>query len=128
MTQNIVSIDFGGVKVLIDSNTKLLYLYTPTENANARSLHDMRDDTAYQVPTDKKATIIYIDTLAFAAGTEELFYADDEDGETNKVALWEGSTLGDEILISEEIPTGKFINVIDNAVQSAGLWIIEEDA
>jgi len=131
MTNNIVALDFLGVKVILDVNTKILKLAAP-QAATVETLDSLADGTAYQVPTGKKATII---NIALASGmdavTDEVIRADDEDGVVNKVILSVApNDLGaDALFLSAEVPADKFINKNSAAAgDTLDLWIIEEDA
>ena len=91
-------------------------------------MHDTRDDTNYQVPTGKKAKIIYVELATFVAG-DQIYYADNADGSTNKVVLFEpAANVSNTIFISASIPADKFINVNDSGDSTAVCFIIEEAA
>lgn len=91
---------------------------------------DTRDNTKYQVPASKKATIIYITDSGIGTGADLVIYADDEDGTTNAVTLYDpGAAAQDNIIfISAEVPASKYINFTANGVDSYNYTIVEEAA
>lgn len=126
MTDNIVAVDFNGVKVLLDSNTALITLKGVSTLNNTVTMKDIRDATQYQVPTGKKAKVIYITTMDAA---QELIYADDLDGTTNSVELLDPDTnMSNKIIISAEIPADKYLNITGGAASSYEVTIVEESA
>ncbi len=134
MTQNIIAMDFNGVNVLLDTNTKLINLTVPTGLSANRTAHNAEDGSNYQVPVGKKATIIYIENYDVnTAFTSYLGYSDDLDGNTNAVPLvtgdGAGTALTNTIFISAEVPASKYIGFIFVSGSSTALnfWIIEED-
>lgn len=132
MTQNIMSVDYNGVKVLLDSNTKLIFLYSPNV-ADPETCHDMATGNNYQVPVGKKATVIYLTKISMDV-TDTAVYADDVDGTTNAVTIFTAATPAmaiatNMIYISIEIPAGKYINRVSGAgAHDFDVVIIEEDA
>ena len=132
MTDNIVAIDFNGVKIKLetDDSTVLIELKATGNTGTAVTFHDARDNSNYQVPTGKKAHIIFIDLMQGSEANDEIFFADNADGTTNAVTLIDSkATLTDVIFITAEIPADKFINkVADTSGRAADLWIIEESA
>ena len=128
MTNNIKALDVGGVKVKLDDDTVLITM-SGVGVAGTITVTDTRDNTQYQVPAGKKATIVYITALPDTSGVgDKLLYADDLDGTTNAVTLLEpfGSAITDEIFISAEIPAGKYLNFTDNSAQPYTILEIEE--
>lgn len=128
MTNNIKALDVGGVKVKLDDDTVLITM-SGVGVAGTITVTDTRDNTQYQVPAGKKATIVYITALPDTSGVgDKLLYADDLDGTTNAVTLLEpfGSAITDEIFISAEIPAGKYLNFTDNSAQPYTILVIEE--
>ena len=128
MTNNIKALDVGGVKVKLDDDTVLITM-SGVGVAGTITVTDTRDNTQYQVPAGKKATIVYITALPDTSGVgDKLLYADDLDGITNAVTLLEpfGSAITDEIFISAEIPAGKYLNFTDNSAQPYTILVIEE--
>ena len=116
MTNNIIALDFNGVKIILDSTTKLVRITIPTGTASTTTFHDSADNTNYQVPTGKKATIIFIDTwdVTLASGMD-ISFADNADGNTNAVTIFDPATaalISNLIFISAEVPADKFINFI----------------
>ena len=130
MTQNIKALDFNGVKVELDGNTSLIKLKAVNSASSYTTFHDQRDNSNYQVPTGKKATIIFIDSASMANASDKIVYADDLDGGTNEVVLVTSpvATLTDEVFISAEVPADKYINAFDTSTDTYIIWIIEEDA
>lgn len=127
MTDNIKAIDFNGVKIKLDSNTVLIQLKGNSVNGTV-TLNDTRDATKYSVPASKKAHLIFITTLSFS-GTDKILFADDEDGTTNAVTLYQpAAVISSVIFVSEEIPAGKFINITDTAITAYEIFIVEESA
>jgi len=135
MTDNIVALDFNGVKVVLDDNTVLIRMNIQSTTADtALTMHDNRDNTNYQVPTGKKATMIFIENYDEGAGGGSIFFADNADGTTNAVTLFQPNTTDafvDIIFISAEIPADKFVNaeaITNNWVVLPAIWVIEENA
>jgi hypothetical protein len=142
MTNNIVGITYGfeaaptdngysrlgGYTVHLDGNTELIILKGSTVSGIVTA-NDLRDNTKYQVPSGKKARIIYWHDSATPTATGHgWFYADNQDGETNRVdILFEDSRL-DQIEYSISIPALKYINVEDAVVDTYHVIIMEEDA
>jgi len=133
LTNNIVAFDFNGVKVIKDSNTELIRLLRNNAVEATETLVDQRDVTNYQVPTGKKATVIFFETQTDAGGNQTLIRADNEDGTTNSVVLLGDITSGimsNKIFISAEVPADKWINSTHTGAANVtyDLWIIEENA
>jgi len=127
MTDNIKALDINGVKVLLDDNTDLIILAGNSINGTTTML-DTRDNTKYQVPASKKATIIFVTTSTLGAA-QRIIFADDEDGTTNAVTLFEpGVTYSGRIFISAEVPASKFINITETSITAYDFTIIEENA
>ena len=62
-------------------------------------------------------------------GAHEIIYADDEDGTTNSVTLFNPtSTINDFIFISNEVPAEKYINITAGGTFGYEVTIIEESA
>ena len=131
MTDNIVALDFNGVKIKLetDDSTVLIKLIATGNTGTAVTFHDQRDQTNYQVPTNKKAKIIFIEAANMSAANDDIFFADNADGTTNKVTLIEALVdVVNEIFISATIPADKFINMIDAASNVFTIFIVEETA
>lgn len=134
MTDNIIALNFNGIKVVLDSNTKLIRLTIPAVINTDRTFHDTGDDSNYQVPTGKKAKIIYVEEWDMANTADKIVYADDLDGTTNGVTLWDPKTatqIANTLFMSASIPADKYINFDAGGVNSNSLtviWIIEESA
>jgi len=126
MTENIVGIDFNGVKVLLDSNTKLLQMKGSSVNGTV-TVTDATEGGKYQVPTGKKANIIFVTSITGTGGTDRFIFADDEDGTTNEVIILQTNQTN-QIFISVDIPADKFLNVTDNSITAYDFHIIEQDA
>ena len=128
MTDNIKAIDFNGVKIKLDDNTVLINL-AGTSVSGTVTMNDTRDASKYQVPASKKATIIYVADATFNAAGDKLIYADDEDGTTNAVTLFEPlAVIANMIFISAEVPASKYLNITDNTALSYSVTIVEENA
>ena len=131
MTDNIVSFDFNGVKVIKDANTKLIRL-TALPASSDETFHNSADDSNYRVPSGKKATIIYIEKWRAGSSASTISYADNLDGDTNAVDLWApvDSLVDDTLFISAEVPALKYINFIyvSGSNISVICYIVEENA
>ena len=128
MTDNIKAIDFNGVKIKLDDNTVLIQLAGASVTGTV-TMNDTRDATKYQVPVGKKATIIFITDGTWNAASDKLIFADDEDGTTNAVTLFEPlAVIANLIFISAEVPAEKFLNVTDNTTGTYDIHIVEENA
>ena len=128
MTQNIIAFDYNGVNVLFDENTAILTL-TTAPTLGTLSFHDSRDNSNYQVPVGKKARVIFIISAIFSGAGDRVIYADDADGTTNAVTLYEpGRDVTNEIFISASVPEGKFINRTENGNTATIIAIVEESA
>ena len=136
MTDNIKALDYNGVKVKLDTNTKLKILQGATSGSDNLTLHDLTNNSNYQVPVGKKATIIFFEQIHPQSVNASIIYADNVDGNLNAVTLLAPNTtsnLGSFIFISAEVPAGKYIN--QRNASGSGVWtkapkcaIIEEDA
>lgn len=129
MTNNIISFDFNGVKVLKDSNTKLIKLKSPSTSVNT-SLHDFKDNTNYQVPAGKKFTIIYIENFT-PNGTPILSSTTVVDSATGAVTLRSSNnaTTTNEIFISSEVAANLFITITGAGISGTTIiYGIEETA
>ena len=136
MTQNIIAIDFNGVKFLIeDGNTKLIRLNLASSvSGTPETLTNNIDGTNYQVPSAKKATVIFFESGAAGHASQDLIYADNEDGNTNSVQILDSVGIdtmpNNTIFQSEEVPADKWINMnsSSSAAHSIVIYIVEEDA
>lgn len=127
MTNNIIAIDFNGVKVVLDSNTKLIHLIKPLV-ADTETLHNIADNSNYQVPTGKKATVIF-STKNFP--NHDLIYADNLSGTTNEVSLLDnsGTAIDNTIIITVAVPADKFITIkAAEGINADEFTLIEETA
>ena len=117
MTDNILALNFKGVKVILDDNTILVRLTVPPSSSTDTTFHNTVNDTNYQVPSGKKATIIFIEQWKITNNALTfLGFADNADGDTNAVSLFKPNvitTITDLIFISAEVPADKFINWIE---------------
>jgi len=128
MTNNILAFDFNGVKVVRDSNTELIRLTSPAD-ASPATLHDSRDDTNYQVPTGKKAHVIFVEASSLNAAANQLISSTSADSTAGEVVLFKpDSNITNLIFISSEIAAELFINVVDAAQQALTIHIVEENA
>lgn len=127
MTDNILAIDFNGVKILLDANTKLKRLTTGA--SGTVTLHDAENDTDYQVPAGKKATIIYIESTPSFSGTDRIISSTAADATTGETVLIQpASQITDLIFISEEISENLYITKVDPNTGTTILYVIEENA
>lgn len=127
MTNNIKGLDFNGVKVKFDGNTKLIHVKGNSINGTI-TVTNAVDGTQYQVPVGKKATIVYIVTLADLGGADLMRYCDDLDGTTNPVNLLVAPQTANTIVISDEIPATKYLNYTNNNINAYDFYLIEENA
>lgn len=127
-------IDIGGFVHLMKSTDKIILIQRsePTVTTHT-TLHDRSTGANYQVPSGKKAKVIYAIKAIVAHASDKLYYSDDADASTNPVTLIiPAATVGfsNAIIISVSIPAGKYINVYS---QTSGatefeVYILEEDA
>lgn len=128
MTNNIKALDVNGVKIELDTNTALIQC-VGTSVIGTVTVTDGRDNTQYQVPAGKKATVIYLTELDFRSPGDRLIYADNLNGTTNAVTLIENLLQSQNIIfISAEIPAGKYLNITDAAANPYNFYILEESA
>ena len=92
MTNNIIALDFNGVKIILDGDTKLVMLTIPDTTGVTTSFHNSADNTNYQVPSGKKATIIFIEAWKTTTASIKISFADNADGDTNAVELFVPAT------------------------------------
>lgn len=133
MTNNIKVIDFNGVKIEVDTNTRIICLKGSFGSPGQHTLHKMDSNYEdYQIPTDKKARLIYSVDFPLAAATDRLYYSDAVDAMTNAVDMYkpgQTSNLTDTLTISNvEAPAGKYLNVSCSAARSYEIYILEEAA
>ncbi len=125
------SVEMGGVKVVLGAGMKLIKLIA-VGGATLETLHDWRDNSNYQVPSGKKATVIHVDPEAgFNAVNDGLTYSDNLDGNTNEVQLLDAAVgiLNPTGFISEEVPALKYINKKSTtSTDQILVYVIEEDA
>ncbi len=127
MTQDIRAVDFNGVKVRMNTTTKLIHLFSPNI-VGPETLHNREDNANYQVPAGKKATVIFITLLQNFTVTDRVIFADDADGTLNEVDIVRpNGPFANLIFISQEIPALKFINKVAGDNDDVDLTIIEED-
>ncbi len=126
MTDNIIALDFNGVKVILDDNTRLVRLQST--GAGDVTMHDTADDSNYQVPTGKKFTIIFIESGSFGAG-DKIISSTVADSTTGEVVLLEpgANNLSLTIFISTEVAADLFITKVDAASTTYTINGIEED-
>jgi len=129
LTNNIKALDFNGVKILFDNNTRLINLQKP-QALPTESMRDITSGDSYQVPVGKKARVIF-GAMVMGSATG-LIYADNEDGITNQVVLIDGTgapNFTNQIIITDEIPASKWINsVSDIAARAWSFTVVEEAA
>lgn len=137
MTNNVVGFDIGGVKGVIDTNTKIKRLTFSSTSTAADSYHSLIDNStgsAYQVPASKKAQIVYVNNFAPIGNQGSVIYADNSNGSTNAVDLLapnNGVTLTNFIFISASVPAQKYINferASDAGTKAVDLYVVEEAA
>ena len=128
MTDNVVAADINGVKVILDSNTTIITLKGASLNGTV-TLTDIRNNTKYQVPTGKKAKIIFVVDSSNLNASNLIAFADNQDGTTNAVTLYQpGTTTTNVIFISANIPADKFINITGDNIDAYDFEIVEESA
>ncbi len=126
--------DLAGANIPITSGKKVIFLRSPSLVASAQYTLHTSDNTDYQVPTGKKATIYVYKMWDVGTTNTKLTYADDVDGNTNAVTLfqgWTGVALTNLYMPSASIPAEKYINhdiATINDTDYLQLYIIEEDA
>jgi len=138
MTNNILAFDVGGVKGIIDTNTKVKRLEFSSTSTAASSFHTLLDrDTGaiYQVPVGKKTTIIYCNDIAQIENSSgDIIYADNQDGNTNAVILFARTTAltaTNFIMLLAAVPAQKYINFQRSALagtKKVDVYAIEEAA
>ncbi len=133
MTDNIIAFDFNGVKVIRDSNTELIQLIGTISSSGTLTFFDTRDNTKYQVPASKKATMIFLTLFDAVQVADKIIQSDDEDASTNPVTLFEPgilTSISNIIFISAEVAATKFINqtAAGGFFVAPEIWVIEEDA
>lgn len=129
MTNNILALDFNGVKIILDANTKLKHLLAPS-NAQPISLDDVSTGSPYEVPVGKKGRIIFFTTLDVGA-LSTLSKTTVVDSLTGAVTIIAAGAIDatNEIFISDSIAAGFFITQGNgNFGAATNLWLIEEDA
>ena len=128
MTNNIISFDFNGVKVIIDSNTRFVRLEAVAAGTNV-TYHDAADNSNYQVPTGLKFTIIFIESMT-PNNTSRISSTTAADSSTGEVILF--NTIADvinTIMISSEVAADLFITRTISATDSPSIIFgIEETA
>lgn len=135
MTDNIVAIDFNGVKVILDDNTELIRLSLASSVTNTpETLTNNIDGTNYQVPASKKATVIFFESGNAGDASQNLIQSDDDDGNTGAVTLLSQAGVDgmpdNTIFISAEVAATKFITMDSSstAAHAIAIFIIEEAA
>ena len=127
MTNNIVAIDFNGVKVVKDSNTKLIRL-TATSAVDI-SYHDTSTGGNYQVPSGKKFTIIFIENFD-ANTTTKIESTTVADSTTGAVTLFDpgNDKVTNVIFISSEVAANLFItNTTSGLLDTPVIFGVEEN-
>lgn len=126
MTNNIKALDINGVKVKLDSNTKVVHLYRPL-GANTESLHDRATGADYQVPAGKKATCIYITSND---SNHDLYFGPNLNSTAGATLFWNnvGSAVSNLIVIAEAAANDYFTVAADEKVDQDLIIVIEESA
>ena len=129
MTNNIKAFDFNGVKVKIDSNTKLIRLISPSSAVNI-SYHDTSTGANYQVPSGKKLTLIFIENFD-ANTTTQIASTTAVDSATGAIVLFDpgNAAISNLIFISTEVAQNLFItNIVSGVSDTPVIFGIEETA
>jgi len=130
LTDNLVSLDFNGVKFLFDTNVKLVRLI-PDGSLENKSWHDTETGAVYVVPTGKKARFIfselYESTTAGVLSTTTVV-----DSATGAVTLIDtpAGDIVNTIILSASIAAGLFITTTAGALNGtiSVVFLLEESA
>ena len=128
MTDNIVAFDFKGIKVLVDSNTRLVRLVSAGTAENT-SWHDSFTNANYQVPSSKKFRIIYLEDADF--GGAGLASTTAVDSATGAAVIMSAGVAGLEntIMFSSSVAQNLFITTNGGQLNGASIvWGVEEAA
>ena len=131
MTDNVIAIDFNGVKIILDSNTVLKRLVASATTVNL-SWHDSVDGGNYQVPTGKKAMIIFLEDLDIF-GTREISSTTVVDSATGKIVIIApgvNTNFVNVLFLSASIAADLFITTTGGALNGTPgtIWLLEETA
>ncbi len=130
MTENLVSLDFNGVKFLFDSNVKLVRLIPDGSLVN-KSWHDTETGAVYQVPTGKKARLIFVE-LFESIGTTVLSTTTAVDAATGAVTLIDpgAGDITNTIILTASIAADLFITTTVAALNGTigVIFLLEESA
>lgn len=128
--------NFLGATILIgtDDLIRLKQTLTGATSPDFLTMHDLRDNTDYQVPSGKKTTILAFENMDTGSTVDEgIVFSDDADTGTNATNIFIPGVADfletDFPFKSLEIPALKFVDVKTNntRVVTADLYAIEED-
>ena len=122
MTNNLISFDFNGAKIIFDSNTKLIRMTIPAATATTTTFNNTSDNSNYQVPVGKTFTILgFLVISGTNARIVDLEQSDAADTSTNAVikismSVPASAKAGDwsELIATASLPTiaaQKFVNI-----------------
>jgi len=128
LTDNLVSLDFNGVKFLFDSNTKLVRLI-PDGSLEDKSWHDTETGAVYVVPAGKKARLIFLELFEPIASTilSTTTVVDSATGAVTLISSGAGDIVNT-IILSASIAAGLFITTTGAALNGTigVVFLLEE--
>ncbi len=131
-TQDVVQL--GGWKHLMTGNDKVFHMTRDKATVGWLTFHKQEDDLNYQVPTGKKAIIVFVSIFHSAVTNSYIKYADNLDGGVNGVTMFSPavtSSVNNLIIYSVEAPEDKYINHYAGGVAltaTTKIFVLERDA
>ncbi len=121
-------VDIGGYVHILKENDRVIYLDDPG-GITTRSLHDTTTNTNYQVPTGKKARIIYCVLFNLHGTTGNLGSTTAADANTGMVVLTTGVNIANVVIQSAWFGEDLFLtNENQFATYYTRCYIVETDA
>ncbi len=126
------SLNIGGYVHPLKSTDKLKHLTITNSAAVPKTLKDGDTGSAYQIPTGKKLTIFFFNTMAGTGTDMDLCTTTAVDATTGKVILRPAAQMGgnDKIVIFKDLAAELYVTRDSAQATSSNtnLYAIEEDA